>query len=155
MPELTIKLLGVVEVKEMLQRGMAGANNMKPALELVADEMMYALGKNWSSQGRRGGGSWAQLSESWALFKANAGLSPDILVATGALHDSMTQRDDPDQYLRITSRSVELSTYLPYGVFHTTGTRNMPQRDFTRLLASDRQQWVKICQDYLANAMKI
>jgi len=150
---LDIEILGVQEVKYELLNGARAAGNMKPVLDDVADDMMRVIGINFSSEGRRGGGSWQFLSASRMRQKIKKGYPPDILIATGALHDSMTQRDDPDQHLQVTGTSIELSSYVPYAAAHADGTGRLPKRDFTEFLYSDQERWVGMCETYLLDAM--
>ena len=150
---LDIRIFGVPEVKRQLFRGAAAAGNMKPVLEEVGLDMMYVIGLNFASQGRRGGGSWRQLTPEWLARKMAAGLSPEILVATGALHDSMTQPGDPDQFYQVTNRSIKLESRLPYAEAHQHGNDHLPARPFVHFMPSDRERWVKMCERYLREAM--
>lgn len=150
---LNIQIFGAEAVRRQLFRGQMAAGNMRPVLEDVADDMMSVVGLNFSSEGRRGGGRWSALSPQRMKQKLKAGYPPEILIATGALHDSMTQRGDPDQYLKVTNNSINLSSYLPYAVVHTTGSGRLPKRDYTKILSSDRQRWVTMCENYLRSAM--
>ena len=155
---LDLRIFGVQEVNQMLANGGRAARNMKPALNLVADDLMKrVIAVNFSSEGRRGGGSWKHLQEETIKRKLAAGESIKILVATGALRDSMTVRDHSEQYLHITNRYLELSSYLPYAVVQDEGggRSDLPARPFVEFLESDVFRWANICERYLIDAMRI
>jgi phage gpG-like protein len=152
---LEVKIFGTERVNRQLFRGALAVGNMQPALEEVADDMMYAIQQNFNSQGRRGGGSWKFLDKNTINEKARKGQEPFILIATGALYDSMTQRGDSNQRLEVTDHYVSLSSELSYADIHVTGGEHMPKRDYTQLLTSDRLRWVAICEGYLERAMSV
>lgn len=152
---LDIKIFGDQEVRRQLFRGQQAAGDMRPALEDVADDMMSVIGANFSSQGRRGGGSWKMLDPEWLKRKTKMGQSPLILIGWGALHDSMTQRGDPDQILSVTRNGIKLSSALDYAYIHTVGggPSNLPKRDYLQWMTSDRTRWVRICEEHILSAM--
>ena len=154
---LTVKLFGATEVNEMLLNGMRAASNMKPALELVADDMMEVIDINFGSQGRRGGGSWKHLDDYTVERKVREGELPLILIATSALRDSMTMRGDPNMDLKVTRHEVSLASKLPYANVQDKGggPSHLPARPFATFLDSDVREWARICEDYLIGAMKI
>jgi len=152
---LNIKIFGVTEVSEMLLAGMVAARNMKPALELVADDMMNVIDINFGSQGRRGGGSWKQLDPYTVERKTREGQLPLILIATSALRDSMTLRGDPDMDLKVTRDEIRLASNLPYANVQDKGggEADLPARPFATFIDSDVRHWARICEDYLIEAM--
>jgi phage gpG-like protein len=154
-PFLHMNVLGIAEVEEMLLGGMSAARNMKPALELVADDLFRVVEQNFESQGRRGGGSWAHLDPHTVAQKAREGLDSRILIATEALLDSMTVRGDPAMDLRITNRSLTLESNLPYAHVQDSGggPSDLPARPYADFTPYDLRRWVRICEDYLIERM--
>jgi len=151
---LNIRIFGIERCKRQLFKGQRRVANMREPLNLVADDMMYVIGQNFSSQGRRGGGRWKGLDESTIKMKAEAGsLQRGILVDSGALHDSMTQRGDPDQELEVTPYMIRLASRLPYAEAHQRGNDHVPKRDFIRFIPSDRTRWVRICEQSIMDAL--
>jgi len=154
---LSVKIFGADEVNQMLLNGMRAANNMKPALELVADDLMEVIDINFGSQGRRGGGSWKQLDPYTVERKLHEGELPLILIATSALRDSMTLRGDPNMDLRVSRTEVSLASKLPYANVQDKGggRSDLPARPFATFLDSDVRHWARLCEDYLMGAMKV
>lgn len=140
-------------LRRQLRRGMEVAGNMRPALSIIADEMMDSIRATFESQGRRGGGSWKALDPATVKRKAAAGLDPRILIATGELMDSMTVRGDPNQILRIGRAHVELSSRLADAPVHQYGNEHVPARPFIKITTGDRKRWVNVVRDQLREAM--
>jgi len=154
---LDIKVFGIQETHQMLLGGMRAVGNMKPALELVAEDMMEIVDVNFGSQGRRGGGSWKQLDDYTVERKLHDGELPLILIATSALRDSMTLRGDPNMDLKITRREVRLSSKLPYANVQNVGggPSHLPARPFATFVKGDVRHWVKICENYIMRSMRM
>jgi phage gpG-like protein len=150
-----IEAMGIQATKDMLIRGMTATSRMKPALELVSMDMMKDVEINFTSQGRRGGGSWKPLADSTLERRARAGVTSDlILIVTSALKDSMTVRGDPEQDLRISQSEIRLKSNLPYARVQNEGGGHIPARPFATFVEGDVRRWVKICERYLSDAMK-
>jgi phage gpG-like protein len=130
------------------------ARFLKPALEKVADDMMRVTRLQFLSQGRRGGGSWAELSEGWALAKAKRGLDPRILFAKHPLVDSLTDRGDPNQILEITNKGIRYGSSVPYADVHQYGSARVPARPFIQFVAGDYDRWSEIITGYIVDPMK-
>jgi len=153
---LDIRIFGVERCKRQLFKGQQRVANMQPALNQVADDMMWVIGVNFSSQGRRGGGSWKHLDPHTVAQKAREGtLQRGILVASGALHDSLTQRGDKDQELEVTPYMIRLGSALPYAAVHQTGNEKLgiPQRDYLKFSSRDQERWVQICEKSIMDAL--
>jgi phage gpG-like protein len=153
----TVKVFGVKETLDMLRGGMTAVKRAKPALELVADDLLHAIEMNFEGQGRRGGGSWKQLSPSWAARKNELDLDPRILHATEALRDSMTVRGDPAMDLRITNRSITLDSRLPYARVQDEGggKSKLPARPYADFTEGDVNRWSRIIEEYLIRSMGV
>lgn len=154
---ISMNIFGVQVVEDLLSGAMAATRNMKPALELVADDLMEVIDINFASQGHRGGGSWKQLKKATMEQKVREGELPLILIATSALRDSMTLKRDPYMDLRITRDSIHLSSRLEYANVQNEGggPSDLPARPFADFIQSDVDHWAGICAEYLSRAMKV
>lgn len=128
----TIKTMGIKQVQTKFTRMAEARIDATPVMEEIADTMMGIILKIFESQGRRGGGSWSQLSEQWVRFKANNALDPRIGFATGEMVTSLTERDAPYQVLHITPQSAELGSSLERAAIQNR------ERPFTKFTERDR-----------------
>jgi phage gpG-like protein len=154
---ISMKIFGVTAVEDLLNGAMSAVGNMKPALELVARDLMEVIDINFGSQGRRGGGSWKQLNPETLARKVREGELPLILIATSALRDSMTLYRDPNMDLRVTRDFIELSSRLDYANVQDRGggPSDLPARPYADFLQSDVDHWAEICAQYLTDAMRV
>ena len=151
---LHLEVMGIQATKDMLVRGMTAASRMKPALELISEDMMRDVEINFTSQGHRGGGSWKPLAQSTIERRARAGYGPEpILVVKGKLKESMTVRGSPYQDLKVTNSEISLRSRLAYAAVQNEGGGRIPARPFATFVAGDVKRWTKICEDYLVEAM--
>jgi phage virion morphogenesis protein len=148
-----VKVYGVEEVEAMLSRGMAAAEHFEPAMHRIALDIMDVMDKNFESQGRRGGGSWRQLTARWLEWKMEAGYDPRILHMTGALRRSMSIYEDENQEINIDDNSVEVRSTLPYAAAHQFGTNRIPARPYLEFVEGDPRRWASQCERYLISAM--
>lgn len=146
---LVIKLFGDVKLRRQLMRGARLAGDMRPSLNRIADDMMRVIAINFSSAGRRGGGSWPALDPDTIRYKV--GSRP--LIETGALLQSWTQRGDENQKLRITKNSIELTSLLEDAPVHEYGSDDVPARPVLRFLPSDRARWATMAATDLKRAI--
>jgi phage gpG-like protein len=128
---------------------------MSPALNTVADDMMYVIEKTFTGQGRRYGGSWAALDEQTIKRKAAKGQDPRINIATGAMMRAFSLRDSEHQILHVLPHSITLDSDLDYPGYIQDGTDRMPARPFIEFYPQDRKLWAKICAEYIAEAMNL
>ena len=149
-----IRIFGDKEVMLGINRGVRLARDMKPALELVADDVMRVIRATFMSQGRRYGGSWAHLDPDTIREKVKHGQDPRILIATEALMNSWSRRG-PNQRLRVTGSYIELDSKLAYGDVHQEGDeeRGLPARPFIAFDPRDEIRWAKIAERQLLKAM--
>jgi phage gpG-like protein len=153
----TVRVLvfGETQVAMNLRRGITALGDMKPALDVVADDMMYVVEKTFTGQGRRYGGSWAALNEQTIKRKAAKGQDPRINIATGRMMRAFSLRGSEHQVLRVGTHSIELDSDLDYPEFIQDGTSKMPARPFIDFYPQDRKKWAQICKEYLAEAMNL
>lgn len=154
---VNISIFGAKEAEYMFERGALRANNMKPALDNVADDIMEVVGKVFDSQGRRSGGSWAWLQTATVRRKAKAGMpEPNrILYGWGELRASVTDPDNEFNLLDVTSRSIHLGSDLPYAAAHQYGNDHVPARPYLKFDHWDVERWAGMCVDSIVEAMSI
>jgi phage gpG-like protein len=145
MSHVETHILGIPETIYSLKRGMRAASDFSDPLSEIADDIYRVIGINFSSQGRRGGGSWAMVSEEWARRKT----SPLILIETGYLRDSMTTGDP-----HISSHRLEMESEAEYAAIHQFGGNGIPARPFVRFIDSDRERWHDLLSNHLIQAMR-
>jgi hypothetical protein len=105
--------LGITQAKRRFNRLGAAAVDL---VEAWADMLAYFFwmeDATFTSQGRRGGGSWADDSEDWLVRKAREGMDPRINFATWALYDSMTELGAEGQIIEMTPNTLKLGSALP------------------------------------------
>lgn len=127
-----------------------------PALEEVIGTMREIEKVVFSSQGRRGGGSWAQLQPATVARKARLGLDPRILRATQRLYDAMTDRNSDDQDFTMTPTGFVWMITVPYaGVQQSGGGKsNLPARPYLRFSSNDRREFARIIAKYTVGPVK-
>jgi phage gpG-like protein len=153
---LDIEIAGAQAVRRQLLRGAETAMNMRPALLRVREDMFRVIRLNFTSQGRRGGGSWKMIDTETAKRKAAKNLDPRILMATHKLMDSFTKRESRYMRSSVTRDQIKLDSTLPYASTHQYGDdeRGIPARPFITFLPNDRMRWVKMCERELIGAMR-
>lgn len=144
----TINAIGIKLAQTKFNRLGAGRLDARPAMREVGYTMMDIINRIFESQGRRGGGSWRQLTDEWLTRKVNEGLDPRIGYATGALVRSLTNDEDPNNILEVHPQSVSLGSALEYAV---------PQdenRPYTKFTNRDRKLMVEMVRGYLMTVYK-
>jgi phage gpG-like protein len=143
-----IRAMGIKQVQTKFTRMGEAAIAAQPALYSVADLMMGFIDRTFASEGRRGGGSWKQLTTDWLMRKTREGMDPRIGQATQALRRAFTQRGDSHQILEVTNTRINLTTDLPYA-----GTQQR-HRPFIKLTTTDRSAMRGVVRDYLVAAWR-
>jgi len=123
---------------------------MKPVMEEIFIDMLIGNEANIRSEGRRGGGSYAQLRLNTLRKKGSA----EILYTRGArpnytklgddtLVNSVTQLDADYQAKSVGQAHVMLGTNRPYAGAHQHGspTRRIPRRPFLQYTQRDVDRW--------------
>ena len=130
-------------------------SDLSPAMGLIAEEIREMEAEQFASAGASGGTPWAALAPSTLKRKHDAG---GILVDTGALLGSLTDRESPDHVETIDKLSLEIGTDLPYARFQQTGAgwgfgegslppaprrgHGVPMRPLLVLTADREDKWV-------------
>ena len=97
----------------------------------VTDAIRDLWTKRFASGGIYGGDAWAELSEE-TLRRRGDELNEDVLVHTGILRESLTQRDTLTGYAEmLDEQTLAVGTTDPAGVFAELGTRHEPRRQVT------------------------
>lgn len=118
------------------------AQDLRPAFREAVRILNRAAQRQFSSQGRYGGGSWKRLAASTLAEKARLGLDLRILHRSRRLLGSLTGKN-ADRRQRVNRQSLVFGTYTPYAKYHVTGTRHMPRRPPMKLPKPDRKLIVR------------
>ena len=121
--------------------------DLRPALNAIADQLRDANRRQFESEGRFGSGGWDPLSADYARAKARSFPGRPILVRTGALRRSLTER--PFGVEEIGRQTMEVGSDLVYAQYHQHGTRKMPRRRPVELPASVRADMTRTLQRYI------
>jgi phage gpG-like protein len=133
----------------------AQLSDLSPAMELIAEDVREMEAEQFASAGASGGTPWAALAPSTVRRKRGAG---GILVASGALLDSLTDAESPEHVETIEKLSLEIGTDLPYARFQQTGAgwgfgealpppaprrgHGVPTRPLLVLTADHENKWI-------------
>lgn len=156
-PVFHIQSFGFEHVANNFQGMARDGYSTKPAMESVATYLFKAFDKTFTSEGRRGGGSWKQLTPKYEKWKrAQPGAKTKILQFKGPLRKSMTKRKQRNQHLVIERTEVIIESTLDYARKMQFGhaPRNVPARPFVRLTEFDRRNINKIIKDHLMRQWK-
>lgn len=151
-----LEVFGEKQVSRELMRFGDRALMAQPAMEAIAERMQEQIREQFDSEGTRGSGApWPALKPATLAKKAALGQDMRILRATGLLFDTLT--GDAGGAWHVDPQGLELHTGDAwYGIFHQKGAprANVPVRkpvDFTEM---DRQEFVKILQEYLMEGLE-
>lgn len=120
---------------DRLQALGVAADNVRPALEDVADDFLDMERRAFTTSGASIGARWEPLRP------GRPGTNPHELVATGALFRSLTSAHAPDTVRRITADSVTMGT----------SKKGLPRRRYV-LVKVDRRdgaRWADLVADHL------
>lgn len=149
--EFLILEFGAKELEDQLLMAGEAAVQTLPVMEEIQTDMFRVEEAIFSSGGRRGGGSWAQLKPD-TIKKKN---SSKILVDTGALKDSVTQPGAQFQILEITNLGIMFGTDRPWAVVQQTGSSRVPARPFIRFLPNDVNRWTGMIARHIMKNFKV
>lgn len=148
--EILIYDFGTIEKLE--QKFVAGAEqaiNTVGVIEEIKTDLFRIEEAVFSSQGRRGGGSWKQLKED--TIRRKSGSTKILQGLTGALKRSVTEPDAPYQILQITNQELYFGTDRPGAAAHQFGysPQGIPRRPFIRILPTDINRWTGLVVSHL------
>lgn len=141
--KLSVQIIGLEDVYRKIIRTAVAPSLARSAMDQVATELMRIIEQTFLSQGRRGGGSWRFLQPETVRRKIRMGQDPRILFATHALFNSLTNRGDPRQKLRVSNTEVLLGSKLPYA------RKQQEARPMIKLTRSDKLRIDKIIADHV------
>lgn len=144
---LSIRALGIQQVRRRLFRGAEFLSDPRPALEIVADDVLRSIGATFSSQGRRYGGSWRAISPKWLKWKIDHGKDPRILHMNGTLRAAFSERGAEHQILNVTMTGISLRSDLKYD------RRQNEARPFVNFYPQDQKRWVAIMEQEMKAAL--
>lgn len=157
MPNFELSDGGSAErVAVLLKLGADQAENTNVVMERIYEDMLRVEKLIFSSQGRRGGGSWKRLTEQTILKKGIGGnniLRTDLArpgyskidgsPSIDTLYNSLTRPDAPYQVKAITNDSLVFGTDRP------EAEEINAVRPFMRFLPADQERWHKIIIDHV------
>jgi hypothetical protein len=100
--------------------------NVSPAWDALLTWWAARNVTNFRNKGLRWKNPWKPLAPSTLAEKLRLGYPPDILVRTGMMRRSLTER--PLGIERIRPHEVEAGTAARPAAYHQSGTRRMPAR---------------------------
>lgn len=133
--------------RELLRFGQR-AVDARESLEDVATIMREATERQFESQGAYASGGWPALAASTVRRKANEGLDPRILHATGLLRESLTRKFGRGHIERVTSNALHFGTRVPYAIYHQSSRprTKIPYRPPVGLTEGDKRRIVRTLQ---------
>lgn len=144
----TLEAFGIKESITRFERMGMAAIDAEPAMEVIFKRLMEIIGQTFASEGRRGGGSWPQVTEEWLLRKQRLGLDLRIGHATLALRNSVTVLGAEGQIHDVGPHHAKLGSELPYA---DTQQRHRP---FIKLTKRDKVEMRNIVRTWLINAWR-
>lgn len=144
---LRFSFYGDVQVDRTLARFEHAPEDLRPVWRVLQQRFLVAERRQFASQGAYGSGGWAPLSPVYASWKARHFPGKTILRRTDELFRSLTEGP---QIAIVEPRSAIFGSAVDHGAYHQAGGPNLPQRRPVELPESERREWVKVMQKYLA-----
>lgn len=120
-----------------LELGAKAVDDMVLVMTRIAEDMLRIEAALFSSQGRRGGGSWKRLKPDTVRRKGHA----TILVETGHLKASLTEAGHGDNIMEVTNTTMEFGTIDPIAQVHEEGMGVVPRRPVIKVSKTDEKRW--------------
>ena len=133
-----VEAQGIKQAQLRFNRMGAAAVDMSPAFRRIAIFMMAIEEEVFQSQGRRGGGSWKQLTPDWLERKAKLGWDPRINIARGDMMNSVTIWGAKGQRLDIWPDRMYFGSRLPQA------EPSQKYRPFMKFTVADRERFTQI-----------
>lgn len=148
---MTIKIKTKIDDKRVVARMSAirvRGGNIRPWFNKLARHLAEAQLMNFMTQGSLAGG-WAPLSPQYMTWKAKSNPAAPMMVRTGDLMASLTNRDRLVQSM--TGTKMRIGSDVDYAHFHQRGTRNMPARKILIVPESVIKGMKRDLADYIVN----
>lgn len=143
---LSLTVDGIPQILTAFSRWGEYADDLSPAFEEITSTFTDQIEPTWFDT--EGQGTWAPLNPRYAAQKERRWPGRPILVASGALLESVTGGTG---FVKIiTPTALALGTNIPYAIYHQRGTTYMPRRAVIDLSKENRTVISKIVQRYLA-----
>lgn len=136
--------------RELLRIG-SYAGDARPLWFQLIRKIMGWNRKQFESGGHRASGGWAPLKPATVEFKKRHNLDPRILIATGALMESLTKLGAKNQTVVVQEDQMVFRSTLPYGIPHQKpkSSSNLPRRRIIEFRPKDRSEIIKDIQQYV------
>ena len=160
---ISLDIAGVKQVNRALLLSAAAVKDLRPVWEDIYDDFLtsersvFAAEGNVGSQTREMGsggswGPWEPLNVDYAARKQAKGYGSKILVRTGRLRDSLTERSHADAVFQPRALGASLGTRVPYAGYHQTGTSRMPAREPIRITEVQARRWMRLIQKFIVES---
>jgi hypothetical protein len=148
---ITITAFGETELSRELLSLATRAESPIPALDAIHERFLRLEGEQFASSGAYTGSRWAPLAQATVTRKAEQGLDPNILVATGALRSSLTDGSDEHHVYQPSAVGAEMYSTVPYGIYHQSRAprKHLPRRPPVVLPEGEKVEWLKILQRWI------
>lgn len=138
---------GDVQLERTIDRTLDALDDASPAWEVIADSFARAERKQFRTEGGYASGGWPALSPKYAAWKARHYPGQPILVRTGDLRRSLTER--PFGIEVIEPGRMRIGSDVDYGGYHQHGGGSLPRRRPVELPETLRRGWVKTIQRFI------
>jgi phage gpG-like protein len=113
-------------------------------LQKSALEIEIRIKKQFQSEGEAYGEEWQPVKESYLQWKRKKGFSSKTLHKTGRLSQSFSSVVMPFQAV--------IGTEVEYAIYHETGTKKMPARQFAKPVA-DKFREEQVAEKFFVSAL--
>jgi phage gpG-like protein len=138
---------GDVQLERTIDRTLDALDDASPAWEVIATSFQRAERRQFATEGAYASGGWAPLSPKYAAWKERHYPGQPILVLTGDLKRSLTER--PFGIEVIEPQRMRIGSDVEHGAYHQGGGGNLPRRRPVELTESLRRSWVKTIQRWI------
>lgn len=154
MAVIKIEAAGEAEFFRRFDRLDAQFTDLTPIWPDVRDEFRAIEKEQFASEGGQGrDGRWQELSDAYKSRKVKQYGEKPILQASGKLMKSLTG-DTADSVYRPAKQSIEIGTRVKYGLFHQTGSGNLPRRAPINFSERQRERLMKRIQGALVRELR-
>lgn len=142
----TMVFYGEAQIDRTMLNVEEAVKDATPVWNEIADRYVAAEKRQFATQGGSSSGGWPELSPTYAAWKAKHYPGKKILVRTGALKASLTQR--PFGVEHITPDSMVIGSDVSYGRFHQLGL-GVPVRRPVEFTENQRRIWIQLIQKHI------
>ena len=145
--KIAFNIAGEAQFSRKLKNIGNAVTDLTPAWQDIAWDFYQTEAEFFQSAGD---GNWKPLKDSYADWKRSKGLSPRILVATGALEASLTRPGAPGAVCVMSPLALTLGTLVRtkngkfnLGLIHQEPTRIERKREVIRFSDAQKLRWSK------------